>query len=75
VSPPAPGTELFTGEGRAVGHVTSTARSPRFGERIGLGYVRREVAPPTELRLGASDGPPVRVRSLDAGWSPASRSS
>jgi folate-binding protein YgfZ len=67
---PASGTELFLAGGeRAVGHVTSTARSPRMGP-IGLGYARREVAPPAELRLGAPDGPPVSLRALEADWSP-----
>jgi tRNA-modifying protein YgfZ len=71
-SPPAPGTELFRpGEERAVGRVTSAARSPRFDEVIGLGYVRREVSPPAELRLGDPAGPPVRIRELAAGlWAP-----
>jgi folate-binding protein YgfZ len=55
---------------RAVGHVTSAAFSPRFGEVIGLGYVRREVSPPAELRLGGPDGPPVSLRALEVDWRP-----
>jgi folate-binding protein YgfZ len=65
VPPPAPGTELFrAGEERPVGRVTSATRSPRFGQVIGLGYVRREVSPPAELRMGDPAGPPVSVREL-----------
>jgi folate-binding protein YgfZ len=48
---PTPGTELRVGE-RAVGSVTSSVVSPRFGP-IGLGFVRRaEAEPGTELRAG-----------------------
>ncbi|MEJ2502474.1 MAG: hypothetical protein P8177_04020 [Gemmatimonadota bacterium] len=32
---------------------------------LGLGYVRREIEPPAELRVGAPDGDPVRVTTLD----------
>jgi folate-binding protein YgfZ len=60
---PVPGSELFVpGEERTVGRVTSAVRSPRFGA-VGLGYVRREVSPPAELRLGGPDGPPAAVES------------
>jgi folate-binding protein YgfZ len=73
---PASGTELFApGEERAVGHVTSAARSPRLGEVIALGYVRREVTPPAELRLASSVGSPVRVLELSESWSPAAAGS
>jgi folate-binding protein YgfZ len=75
VAPPAPGSELFRpGEERTVGQVTSAVRSPRFGEVIGLGYVRREVSPPAELRLGSPGGAPVSVASLQERWSPAAGS-
>jgi len=48
--PPAPRTELFTGE-RRVGWVTSVVNSPRLGP-IGLGYAHRGVDQPgTELAL------------------------
>lgn len=68
---PAPNTELFReGEERAVGRVTSAAASPRFGQTIALGYVRREVEPPAELRLGEPGGAAVEVRELDGGWPP-----
>jgi folate-binding protein YgfZ len=69
---PAAGTDLFeVGHSRPRGRVTSAVSSPRFGGAIGLGYVRREVAPPAELRLGDPDGPPVRIVELaSASWKP-----
>lgn len=69
-APPA-GTELFVPDrDRPVGELTSVVRSPRFGQSAGLGYVRREVAPPAEARLGSVDGPVVKVREIGAeGWS------
>ena len=68
---PTPGTELFReGEERSVGKVTSAVRSPRFGEAIGLGYVRREVEPPATLRLGGPAGDPVSVHDLETDWGP-----
>jgi aminomethyltransferase len=38
---PAPGTKLLLG-GSEIGNVTSAAFSPRLGQPIGLGYLRRE---------------------------------
>lgn len=72
---PAAGTELFAAgaeEGdRALGRVTSATYSPRFGRVAGLGYVRREVEPPAELRIGGPEGASVAVRTLDGEeWSP-----
>jgi folate-binding protein YgfZ len=68
---PESGAQLFRpNDERPVGHVTSAVRSPRFGEVIGLGYVRREVTPPSELRLTTPDGPVVRVESLQETWRP-----
>ncbi|HLU26265.1 MAG TPA: aminomethyltransferase family protein [Longimicrobiales bacterium] len=65
---PARGAPLLReGESRQVGRVTSACSSPAFEQTIALGYVRREVEPPAELRLGAPDGPPVRVVSLPFG--------
>lgn len=61
----APGTTLHRpGEDRSVGTVTSEALSPRAGQGIGLGYVRREVEPPSTLRLGSGEGPEVEVLEL-----------
>jgi tRNA-modifying protein YgfZ len=67
---PAPGTPLFDGgRERRLGEVRSAASSPRFGQTIALGYVRREVGPGGRVRLGAPDGPEVEIRGLAAsGW-------
>ena len=62
-----PGDELFAdGGGKVRGRVTSVAQSPRFGQTIGLGYVRREVAPPATLRLGSGSGAVVGVETARA---------
>ena len=59
---PVAGQQLFEAGGTRVrGRVTSVAQSPRFGQAIGLGYVRREVEPPAGLRLGSGSGPEVGV--------------
>jgi len=61
---PTPGEQLFeAGGGKVRGRVTSVAQSPRFGQSIGLGYVRREVVPPSTLRLGSGSGPEVGVEA------------
>ena len=61
-APARPGMKLFEPGGtKARGRVTSVADSPRFGQVIGLGYVRREVKPPGVLRLGGGDGVEVGV--------------
>ena len=61
----APGTTLHReGEEKTLGIVTSEADSPRAGQSIGLGYVRREVEVPGTLRAGAPEGPAVQVREL-----------
>lgn len=60
-----PGQKLFEAGGLKVrGRVTSVADSPRFGQVIGLGYVRREVEPPAKLRLGSGTGGVVGVEEL-----------
>ena len=60
---PEPGTELFEeGGDRARGVVTSAVEN-EVGA-LGLGYVRREIEPPAELRVGGPDGDPVRVTAL-----------
>ncbi len=62
--PPEPGTELFEkGVEKARGTVTSAVANEAGG--LGLGYVRREVEPPAELRVGAPTGDPVSVTALD----------
>ncbi len=61
-APVRPGAQLFEAGGTKVrGRVTSVAQSPRFGQTIGLGYVRREVEPPATLRLGSGEGAEVGV--------------
>ena len=61
-----PGAQLFEAGGTRVrGRVTSVADSPRFGQVIGLGYVRREVEPPATLRLGSGDGVEVGVEAVE----------
>ena len=66
-APVRPGAQLFEAEGTKVrGRVTSVAQSPRFGQTIGLGYVRREVEPPATLRLGSGEGAEVGVRKIPA---------
>ena len=60
-----PGDRLFRAwGGKACGRVTSSARSPKLGEWIGMGYVRREVVPPAVLRLDAAEGTRVAVERL-----------
>ncbi len=59
---PVPGDKLFEAGGAKMrGRVTSVAQSPRFGQAVGLGYLRREVEPPAWLRLGSGVGPEVGV--------------
>jgi tRNA-modifying protein YgfZ len=67
---PSIGTPLFIeGRDRAAGEIRSVVQSPRFGQTIGMGYLRREAEPPTIAHLGAVDGPTVAVRALtDEGW-------
>lgn len=67
---PDPGTPLFVeGRERPAGEIRSAADSPRFGQTIALGYLRREAEPPAVARIGAADGPEVQVRALgDDGW-------
>lgn len=63
---PEPGTPLYRLDGgREVGRITSAVESPRFEESIALGYVRRELEPPAQVRLGSAEGAAVEVRSLD----------
>lgn len=60
---PDPGTELFEeGREKPRGVVTSAAGN-EIGA-VGLGYVRREVETPAELRVGSPDGDSVQVTAL-----------
>ena len=69
-STPAPATPLYAGmRDKPVGQVTSAALSPAFGQTIALGFVRREVIPPAEVRMGSPEGAVVAVRALGKnGW-------
>jgi folate-binding protein YgfZ len=50
--PPAPGAELFAGDGKKVGEITSSARSFALDRFIALGYVHRYyLTPGTEFTL------------------------
>ncbi|HSJ13953.1 MAG TPA: glycine cleavage T C-terminal barrel domain-containing protein [Longimicrobiales bacterium] len=65
----APGTPLQHPEtGRPLARITSVAWSPRHDQEIALGYVRREVAPPTLLELGTGRG---RARVVALPFEPA----
>lgn len=70
---PSPGTELYIpGRERPGGEVRTAVQSPRFGQTIALGYLRRELEVPGTARLGRPDGPAVEVREVTAeGWVPA----
>ena len=64
---PAPAARAplhHSGTGRDVGRVTGAAFSPLLGQTIAMAYVRREVEPGGEVRVGAPDGPAARVVSL-----------
>lgn len=62
---PAKGSALVrAGESKEVGSVTSACNSPRYGQTIGLGYVRREVEPPATLRLADAEDVDVEVATL-----------
>ncbi len=54
VTAPAKGAELFEvgadDEAKPVGHVTSAVESPRFGEVVALGYVKRGIEGDIEVR-------------------------
>jgi folate-binding protein YgfZ len=57
VRPPARDTPLVIREsGRNVGRVTSAVWSPKHGQTIALGYVRREVEPGSTVGLGEGGG-------------------
>ncbi|HST59609.1 MAG TPA: glycine cleavage T C-terminal barrel domain-containing protein [Longimicrobium sp.] len=62
---PGPRTPLIHPEtGKEVGWATSAAFSPLLGETIALGYVRREVQPGMQVRIGAADGAAADVVDL-----------
>jgi len=62
------GAPLFSAaSGKQAGRITSSAWSPRMDQEVALAYVRREVAPGTELALREQGGPAVRVVELPFG--------
>lgn len=62
---PARATPLLApGDARKVGRITSAAWSPKHGQTIALGYVRREVEPGAELTLDSATGRVARVVAL-----------
>lgn len=68
---PAAGVEVYAGESM-VGAITSAVTSPRFGT-LALGYLRREVEPPTEVSLHHPGGAPATAIALESEDWPGSR--
>lgn len=63
---PGRGDPLYVqGREKCIGLITSACWSPAFGETVALGYVRREVGPGEDVRVGGTDGPVARVQPLD----------
>ncbi|HEX2081033.1 MAG TPA: glycine cleavage T C-terminal barrel domain-containing protein [Longimicrobium sp.] len=50
--------------GKEVGRVTGAAFSPLLGQTVAMAYVRREIEPGGQVRVGAADGPAARVVAL-----------
>ncbi|MQA90509.1 MAG: hypothetical protein GEU90_09765 [Gemmatimonas sp.] len=62
---PVEGTPLMEPDGgKEVGRITSVSRSPRLEQDVALGYVRREITPGSELRIGAEGGATATVVEL-----------
>lgn len=58
-TPPTHGDKLFH-DTQEAGWITSAAVSPRFGQPIALGYIRREyLSPGTELRIDSQGKPMI----------------
>lgn len=68
--PPAETPLYYEAAEKMVGVVTSSVRSPRLGETIALGYVRRQVEPAARVTVGAPDGPTATVHDLESDWGP-----
>lgn len=67
--PPAPGSKLEK-DGKEVGWITSSARSPRSGRAVALGYVRREHAGPGTILQVSGSGTRAEVGPIP--WLPRS---
>lgn len=66
---PALRSPLFNpATGREAGFVTSVAVSPRLGQTVALGYVRRELGPGSVVRLGSAEGAEATVAEIPS-WS------
>jgi folate-binding protein YgfZ len=63
-APPARAPLVNPETGREVGWTTSAAFSPWLGQTVAMGYVRREVEPGGEVRVGGADGPAAWVVGL-----------
>ena len=50
--------------GNRVGWITSACRSPRFGQTVAMGFVKRRVGVGGEVRLGGPQGPSGRVEAI-----------
>jgi len=53
-----------TGSGKKVGWITSACRSPRFGQTLALGFIKRWVEVGKKVRLGGPQGPGGRIWAL-----------
>lgn len=62
-TPPAPGTPLLV-DGKESGRVTSSARSPRLGRVVALGYLAREDADAVRQPSASVDGRDWRAEVL-----------
>ncbi|MDQ3389123.1 MAG: aminomethyltransferase family protein [Gemmatimonadota bacterium] len=62
---PVPRTPLHHPEtGKQIGWTASAAVSPLLGQTIALGYVRREIAPGGNVRVGSAEGAEATVAAL-----------
>lgn len=62
---PAPRAPIINPEtGKEAGWTASAAFSPLLGQTVAMAYVRREIGPGGQVRIGAADGPAARVVSL-----------
>jgi folate-binding protein YgfZ len=63
--PPPTGTELFYGDaGKGAGWITSSCTSPRLGQTIALGFIKRGVEVGGTVMLGGPQGPMGEVSRL-----------
>ena len=66
-TPVKAGTRLWIpGRDAPVGTITTAVNSPRAGESLGLGYLRREIEVPSTVCVNGPEGPVVTVVGLQA---------